>query len=223
MSKAISYSRHGLYKKCPASYEWQYILGHKEEFDPGPAAMRGTRIHNSIEDWFNGTGDLDEEIPFKVAEWLNEYYIDAQAEKCIAHPEMEFCLNKDWGFTEFDAEDGYIRGFMDNVFVYPDRVHVHEYKTGREYDEHEHQKQLYAMVCLLKYPDIPHVTVESIYIDGKKRKPTTYSRAHLHSMQYTWKREIDKMFIPIYPARPGMHCRWCPKSSQHKEGPCQLG
>jgi hypothetical protein len=224
MSKAVSFSRNSLYKKCPASYEWQYVLGHKEEFNPGPAALRGTRIHDSIEQGFlmQSKEPFDPEIPEKVSLWLQEPLQDSITGKCQAFPEMQFCLNAEWESVEFDAEDGYIRGFMDNVFVYENRVHVHEYKTGRKYDEHAHQKQLYAMVCLLLYPDISEVTVEGIYIDSKEREATIYSRSHLTSMKYTWKREIDRMFIPMYPARPGIQCRWCPKSS-NKGGTCQLG
>jgi hypothetical protein len=200
-------------------------LGNKEDYNPGPAAIRGTRIHDSIEEAFlvQNFDNLDAEIPDVVRGWLLEHFNEFVAGKCEARPEMAFCLTEQWEPTEFDADDGYIRGYMDNVFVYPDRVHVHEYKTGQEYDEHAQQKQLYAMVCLILFPDITEVVVEGIYIDGKKRQPTTYSRAHLPSMQYSWKREIDKMFVPIYPARPGMHCRWCPKSSKKEGGSCPLG
>ncbi len=65
MSKAASFSRVALYRKCPASYEWQYVLGNRNERPPGPAAMRGTRIHNSIEEYFLGTGDLDTRGSYK--------------------------------------------------------------------------------------------------------------------------------------------------------------
>jgi hypothetical protein len=116
---------------------------------------------------------------------------------------------------------------MDNLFVRRQdnlvtEVVIDEYKTGQEYDEHAHQKQLYAMVAMVLYPQIEHVQVCGVYIDKGKIYPTTYNRAHLHSMKYTWKREIDKLSVPIYPARPGMHCRWCPKSNK-RGGPCQVG
>ena len=225
MSKAVSYSRHGMYNKCPASYEWQYVLGNKQDYNPGPAAQRGTRIHDSIEQAFllEDPNHFDQEIPDKVRLWLMEEFNCAVAGKCEARPEMQFCLDSEWNPVDFDSEDGYIRGFIDNVFVYPERVHAHEYKTGKEYDDHVHQKQLYAMVLMLLFPDVPEVVVEGIYIDQGKRVPTTYSRAHLNSMKFHWKLEIDKMFVPIYPARPGMHCRWCPKSHKHNDGPCKVG
>jgi hypothetical protein len=135
---------------------------------------------------------------------------------------MEFALTKDWEATEFDADDAYVRGFMDNVFVYPDRLCIHEYKTGQEYDDHADQKALYAMIAMLLFPDHNSVEIKGMYIDKQKEVVNTYSRALLHSMKYHWKREIDKLSVPIYPTRPGGHCRWCPKSNKGG-GPCPLG
>jgi len=222
MSNAASFSRVQTYKKCPASYEWQYVLGNRDDYNPGPAALRGTRIHESIEQAFlqNDVTLLDDEIPSKIIGTLLEHHDRVD---CECRPEMEFALTKDWEPTEFEAEDAYVRGFMDNVFIYPDKVIVHEYKTGNIYDEHAEQKQLYALVALVLWPNVEEVQVVGVYIDKSKVVPTTYSRAHLPSMKFMWQREIDKLSLPMYPARPGMHCRWCPKSSKHGDGPCQLG
>ncbi len=220
MSNAVSFSRWNLYRNCPASYEWQYVLGNKRPFDPTGPAARGTRIHNSIESAYleGDDGLLDDEIPLKMKQHVLSHW-----ECTDVRPEMEFCLNDKWEvLDDFEHEDGFVRGFMDNVFVYPDKLVVHEYKTGREYDEHADQKALYGMVCLSIFPEYDSVTVEGVYLDSKKVKPTNYTRTMLMSMQFHWAREIKKLQIPIYPARPGMHCRWCPKS--HKQGgPCQLG
>ena len=227
MSKAVSYSRMSGYKKCPASYEWQYVLGHKEEFNPGPAALRGLEIHGSIEDYYNGKRDaLHHEIPDKMAEHILKHH---GKEDWIFYPEYEFALTKDWTPTTFDAEDAFVRGYIDNLLTRVDvdqnvvEVIVDEYKTGQIYPEHAEQKALYALVAMCLYPDIPQVEVVGVYIDKKKLHPTKYGRAMLFSMKHQWKRDIEKMSIPIYPARPGMHCRWCPKSSKHKEGPCKVG
>lgn len=223
MSDAVSFSRMQGYKKCPASYEWKYLLGNPGN-PPGPAAARGTRIHNSIEDFHNGVGDLDEEIPLVMADYVNTYY-DVDGWK--AYPELEFGFTSDWEITTFEADDCYIRGKMDGVFVEgpwvdPTRVVIDEYKTGKEYPEHADQKAMYALASLVIWPTIESVVVSGVYLDLKKIKPTTYMRAHLPAMQFEWKRQIDKLKIPIYPARPGFHCRWCTKS--HKGGgPCQVG
>jgi hypothetical protein len=214
------------YKKCPANYQWQYILGNVRKDPPSPAAQRGLTIHQSIEDFHNHEGCLHEDIPIVIAEHINLYY---NVPEWTAYPEYEFAVTNEWIPTQFDNDNAYIRGYMDNLFVRhcPDtkdvtEVVVDEYKTGQEYDEHAQQKQLYAMICFVLFPEVNSVVVNGVYIDKKKIVPTAYSRAHLHSMQYTWDREIAKLSVPIYPARPGMHCRWCPKSKE-KGGPCQLG
>lgn len=224
MSNAASFSRVQTYKKCPAMYEWQYILGNKDERGPGPAAERGTRIHNSIEQAFltRNLNLLDVEVPTKIRSILQMCMHDVTSEMCETRPEMVFALTRDWEPTEFEAEDAYVRGFMDGVFVYEDKVLIHEYKTGKEYDEHAEQKQLYAMVAMIMFPEIQEVEVIGVYIDQCKLKPTTYSRAHLNSMKFTWQRQIDKMAIASYPTRPGMHCRWCNKSAK-AGGPCPYG
>ncbi len=222
MSQAVSFSRWALYNNCPASYEWQYILGNKREDGPGVAAARGTRIHNSIENAYLAKDEslIDVEVKGRIRATVLEHF---SVEGVEVMPEMPFALTKDWGVTEFDADDAYVRGFMDNVFVYPDKVRIHEYKTGKEYPDHAQQKSLYGMVALIMWPEIDDIEVKGVYIDQAKTSPTPYSRSHLHSMKYTWKRNIDKMFLPMYPARPGFHCRWCPKSSKHADGPCKLG
>ena len=113
MSKAASYSRYGLYKKCPASFEWQYILGHKQEYSPGPAAIRGTRVHKSIEDFFLADSGLDDEIPLEVGLHICKH----DPNKCTITPELEFALTKEWEPTTFEAEDAYVRGYIDGVFL----------------------------------------------------------------------------------------------------------
>ncbi len=223
MSKAVSYSRMSLYKKCPASYEWQYVLGNKQPFVPGSAASRGLDIHQSIEDWYKGEGELHDEIPDKMIKHLGPTYSDTQIGKCEAHPEYEFALNVDWEPCGFDDDEAVIRGYIDNLFLYEDKVVIHEYKTGREYHEHEDQKLLYGIIALTLWHQYSECLIEGIYLDLKKVVPTRVNRTFLKKMQEVWKRDIAKLDVPIYPARPGIHCRWCPKSSKKEGGVCQLG
>lgn len=224
MSNAISFSRAALYKKCPASYEWQYVLGNRDEREPGAAASRGTLIHNSIEEYYNQIHDeLHPEIPSKVGGYLREFKAHVVEKACGVMPEMPFALTEEWKACDFDAEEALLRGFMDCVFTYPEHVAIHEYKTGKEYDEHADQKQLYAAVALTIFDHVDEVEVVGVYIDQKKLVPTRYNRAHLPAMKHTWERLIDQMNTPIYPARPGFHCRWCPKSKRHNGGMCEVG
>lgn len=215
-----SFSRISTYKKCPASYEWQYVLGNRSSDSPGPAAERGTRIHNSIEAFFRAEGDLDPEIEPRMRAYFERIAADDTIQNVM--PEMEFALDHNWEPTAFEANDTWVRGFMDNVFFYEDELIIHEYKTGREYDEHDDQKSLYATVALTLFDRYSRVEVVGIYLDQNKMKPTVYERSFLFTYKMKWEREINKLHLPMYPARPGMHCRWCPKSKGNG-GPCPVG
>ncbi|MCA1807822.1 MAG: PD-(D/E)XK nuclease family protein [Actinobacteria bacterium] len=219
----MSFSQWALYNKCPASYEWQYVLGHKREFVAGGAAARGTRIHDSIEQRFLQDADYDDEIPQKIIDTIEPHYRAYKNGECDARPELPIAVTHEWQSTSFEADDAMLRGFIDNSYFYPEKVILDEYKTGQVYDEHVHQKQLYAGMILSVMDGIEEVVVRGIYIDKKKVEPTTYSRAHLPAIQFTWETYLKKMKIPMYPANPGMHCRWCPKSSKHGDGPCNVG
>lgn len=218
MPRPASFSSIQTYKKCPAQYNYKYNLGMKDDRPPGPAALRGTAIHNSIEDHYNFDSELHEEIPPMLVAHITEH-----KGKCEdVRPEMKFAFTRDWEPCDFDDEEAYVRGFMDNVFVYPDRIVVHEYKTGQEYPEHEEQKALYGMACLILFPDYEEVVVEGVYIDKKYKKTSTYNRLQLMSMKFMWQKDIDKLQFDIFPARPGQHCRWCP-ASKLAGGPCKVG
>lgn len=217
MSNAASFSRVMTYEKCPAQYNYKYNLGLRDD-GPGPAAARGTLIHSSIEEYSLGNGELHQEIPQKIVDHINKNLEWAEE----VFPEMEFAFTNKWEECEFNDEHCFVRGYMDNVYLSSTKVVVDEYKTGREYPEHDDQKALYGLGILTKFPQFDSVTINGVYIDQKKVKPTTYDRSSMTSMRYMWERRIGKLQLDIYPARPGLHCRWCP-ASKGKGGPCKLG
>lgn len=222
MSNAISYSRYSMYEKCPAQYNYRYLEKSVDGGVGGPAAQRGDRIHKGIEDYYLLRGELPEEVSGTIRAKLEKMREVVQAGKCTVAPEMEFALDQALEPTAFDAEDCYVRGFLDNVFIYDSEIVIHEYKTGKVYPEHDLQRALYGFVGLILFPRVEEIPVEGIYIDQNKVVTSKFMRAHLPAMTLMWRNRLDKMSIPIYPARPGLHCRWCP-ASKARGGPCQLG
>jgi len=217
MPRAVSFSGLMTYEKCPAQYDYKYNQGLRDD-GPGPAAARGTQVHKSIEDYYLNDGELHDAIPIQMRK-----VICGPKDTCKeVYPELAFSFTENWEPTEFEAEDAFVRGYMDNVIVNPDKLLVHEYKTGSIYPEHEDQKALYALASLLLFPDYDTVEVQGIYIDKKKVVPSTYGRVSITSMKFMWAKRINKVHLNIYPARPGLHCRWC-VASKAKGGPCQVG
>jgi len=205
------------YEKCPAQYDYKYNKGLKGD-PPGPAAARGTRIHKSIEEYYLNDGELDHEIPMQIRRAVCQ-----PKDVCEeVYPELEFAFTEKWEQTEFEADDAFVRGFMDNVFVLPDSLLVHEYKTGSVYPEHDDQKALYGLASLILFKEFDTVEVAGVYLDKKKVVPTRFDRSSIMPMKMMWTKRINRVHLGDYPARPGFHCRWCP-ASKLKGGPCLLG
>ena len=90
--RAWSYSALKIYEECPYRTYISRVKGVKEP--SGPAADRGTQIHQYAEDYVNGTmGEMPKELhKFKDQfEELRELYINAKVEL-----EGEWAFDLDW-------------------------------------------------------------------------------------------------------------------------------
>ena len=112
-----------------------------------------------------------------------------------------------------------IRGFMDNVYN-GDKLVVHEWKTGKEYDSHSLQRSLYGLASLLLFPEYDDVEVITVYLDQKVNRPTKFTKGQQLTYQWVWQRHINKTRPPQpYPMRPSWKCRFC-NYSKNRGGKC---
>ena len=208
---AVSYSGIGSYNQCPSRFKRRYVtkeIVKEPPQDPSSGAGRGLRIHQSVEDCLSGkTKKVDPEIQKMYGEWILSIAEDST-------PELEFAFNNMWERVAFDDPEAMIRGFIDNIHK-TDKLVVHEWKTGKVYDTHADQRALYALACLLIYPEFETVEVICVYFDQGKNVNTHYNRAELATYKWMWERKINKTKPPqAYPMRPGWYCGWCPYSSK---------
>ncbi len=207
----VSYSGLGSYDKCPSQFQRKYVTKeHGAPYISSPAASRGIGLHKAVEDLINGkTDSLPKEIEF-----YTQFFTALRNQGAVA--EEKFCFNKEWEPVDFeDHEAGMIRGLMDiTMYIKTEKdSNVYELKSGKVYDDHPHQRNLYGMVHLLNHPDIETVTVTGVYMDLKKNEATTYYQNMMSSYKYMWQRKINKVQPPQpYPMRPGWYCRSCPYS-----------
>ena len=214
----VSYSGLGSYNKCPSQFKRRYIT--KEQgagYVSAPAAERGTRLHKSVEDLINGKIDR---LPEEINQYT-QFFLNLREQGAIA--EKKFCLTQNWQFTDFeDHENGMIRGMIDVTLPDPEEKEhtVYELKTGKEYDDHPQQRNLYGMVELMAYPKVEKVRVIGVYMDLNLNRETTYYQNMIESYRYLWLRKINKVQPPQpYPMRPGWYCKFCPYS-KGKGGLC---
>ena len=213
----VSYSGLGMYTKCPSSFHRKYNLKEEVKYPPtrenAPAMFRGTDIHNSIEHCLLGERE-------DVHEDIHDYLPWILSMREHSKPELEFAFDLNWEPVAFDAEDARIRGFMDNVHVGDDELVVHEWKTGKMYDEHSKQRNLYGLACLILFPKYDKVRVITVYLDQRKNVETTYHMSMISTYKYMWDRHINKVYPPQpYPMRPGWYCRFC-NYSKNSGGKC---
>ncbi len=216
-----SYSKLGVYKQCPAKFSFKYRDKFHVERTTSPQMSRGLAMHESIEHYLLQQTDMLHE---ELNEKFGLYFMNLRADyECM--PERKFCFNKNWSVVDWDDPDGYIRGIMDNVYMHDKTLVVQDWKTGKVYDDHAEQRELYAMLGMLEFP-ADNVNVQNVYLD--QRYPyvsQSFSRENLPALQLKWTQKIEQLeadenMIPM----PQYLCRWCPYSSVHNEGdrPCRF-
>ncbi len=214
-----SYSRLSTFTQCPAKYNWSYVDKVDVERISSPAMERGTKIHNSLEAFVKRETEI---LHPDIHEHYGQFMFSIR-ENYECFPESRWAF--DWLLRPcaYDEPMCMIRGFMDLKFVPEnDNVQVYEYKTGKIYDEHAHQRWIYGVAALLEHPEKKGVDVTTVYLDQKKNVKTFYPSHMLREykpMLIDEIREVDECeeFIP----KPQFLCRWCNFSKQNG-GPCSF-
>jgi hypothetical protein len=99
-------------------------------------------------------------------------------------------------------------------------VYVYDWKTGRIYDDHSDQRELYALQAFAKYPEAKKVQAEHVYLDSNERRAMLYHRFEIDAIQKRWDLRFKKLEEATeFPYNPQPGCQWCPYS-QAKGGPC---
>lgn len=222
--RAWSYSALKVFEECP--YRSYIAKVKKIQETSGPAAQRGTVIHEEAEQYVDGTlGEFPESCKKFKSEFeeLRQLFIDAKVE-----------LEGEWGFDLDWQPVGWMEGstwarIKLDALVHQDEqsARVIDYKTGKKWGNeiaHAQQGLLYAIGTFFRYPQLEFVQTEFWYLDKGETTRKQYTREQ--AMQFTagWHRRAIKMttateFDPT-PSKDA--CRWC---SYRKSDPpeCQWG
>lgn len=210
-----SYSSISTWEECAARYAYSYIYKLPEP-DPGPAAMRGTRLHKDAEDYLNNKTD-EVAAPYELRKIAKNLW-DMKNQGALA--EAVFLVDRDWKPVE-DQSQAFVKGIIDAHYFEGPVLHVRDFKSGREYPTHRSQLELYSVLGLLKYPHAERAESAAIYIDGGYQgQDGSIIPAMLPSLIDKWTTKIvaieaDNDFI----ANPGSACKWCP-FKKSMGGPC---
>lgn len=215
---AKSYSRYSTHKQCGAKYKFQYIDKYPTPERSGPQAERGTNMHKMVEDIVNEV--VDE--PSEEFSNLKPYVPFLHGLRGKATPELEFYLNEDWEACH--KSEAWIRGFIDMIVPASadNWIYVHEWKSGKEYDDHVFQRHFYSTVAMALFPEPVGVHCMGVYLDQGRNVTNTYERSMERTYRYLWKNRMDALDVEeSWVPNPGFQCRWCP-FSRDKGGPCRF-
>lgn len=210
--KPISYSGISLWKQCPALWRDQYILGNRQP--SGPAAERGTQLHNALEDFFNG------KIPYPsgdptLKKW-KDFMLGLRKYSPIA--EGECAVTRDWTPCDFNDPNAYIRGKKDLEIPMGDTLLLFDWKSGKIYNDHVHQGEAYTALS----PGYERYKIKFVYLDIPHVIQTwEYDRKDWERIQAGLIETVEEIRNATeFPATPGDKCTWC-HMSWRRGGDCK--
>ncbi len=209
--RAWSYSALKVFEEC--RYR-SYIQKVKYIPEPsGPAAERGSVIHQEAEDFV--AGKLDS-LPASLKKFQSEFeelknlYADAKVEL-----EGEWGFDVDWNPVGWIGRDTWARIKLD-ALVHEDEqsARIIDYKTGKKFGNeipHSQQGLLYAIGAFQRYPELQYAQVEFWYLDKAETTKKPYTRAQAMQFLPSWhKRGIIMTTATEFDPNPSKYnCRWC--------------
>tara|TARA_A100001391_G_scaffold161661_1_gene120566 strand:- start:786 stop:1547 length:762 start_codon:yes stop_codon:yes gene_type:complete len=206
-----SYSRLKNFEECPYKV---FIDAVKKIKQPsGPAAERGTEIHDAGEQFVKGDTDLlrDEYSHFDQDMRLaRDMYSEGKAEV-----EGEWGFTTDWKPTGWMDKDTWARIKLD-LLMRPTETsaRVVDYKTGKKIGNelsHKQQGNLYAVGTFMRYPEIEYIEVEFWYLDQNDIMRSSFTRESALKFLPVWNRRALALTTATTwkPTPSPKACRFC--------------
>lgn len=220
--KSWSYSRLLDFESCPLKAKLKYV--DKIVESSGPAAERGTMIHQLAEDFVCGK---IKKLPVELVKFSDEFLAlrNRFVEKAVSL-EGEWGFDRDWNKSTY--KDAWVRIKLDARIV-KSKTHsiVVDYKTGKRFGnevKHGEQVVLYGIAELLREPHVESVDVELWYLDVDELISTRFTREKLLRFLPSFeKRGVKITTATQFPPNPNLFsCKWCPYGPA-KSGDCKYG
>jgi len=213
--KTWSYSGYKCYCQCPLKAKFKRV---DKLMEPGSPAMdRGTAIHQLAQDFVEGNlKSVPDELKLFSAAFK---MLRKQEAEC----ELEWGFNASWEPCAYMGKDIWLRVKTDVIYGDPNgALTIIDHKTGRIYDDHKEQLQLYALAGFLRNPNARQITAQDWYLDQDAMTEEVFLAEQMPALKATWDRNIYPMLHDtIFPAKPGPLCKYC-HFRRSNGGPCSF-
>ena len=209
--RAWSHSALKTFESCAYKTYLAKVKRIKEDY--GPAAARGTDIHQQAEDYVNATlGEFPDTLNKLKKEFKN-------MRKLYASGTVE--LEGDWGFTRQWEPCGWMdptvwaRVKLDALIHETETsARVIDYKTGKQFGNeisHSQQALTYAIASFFRYPELQIVKAEIWYLDHGTTSEQVYTRDEAMVFMPKLHERATTMTTALkFPPNPSnVACRWC--------------
>lgn len=182
--------------------------------EPGPALLRGTRVHDELEKFVTGE---QAELPAEAHRFeVNLNHLRDLYNTGVVEIEEDWGFTKEWESCSWKAPDLWAKMKLDAI--HHDGEHscvVIDYKTGKKVgNELKHMDQgiVYAIGAMMKYPKKHFFQVEFWYIDDGGKLIKKFTRTDLMMiLPRLEERAYSLTTASTFPPVPSRHnCRWCP-------------
>ena len=221
---AWSHSTLKTYETCPYRIYISKVKRISEDY--GPAAKRGSVIHEEAEHYVEGTLA---EFPDSLKKFTTQFeHLRNMYDEGKVELEGEWGFTIDWEPCGWMAPNVWARVKLD-AMVHEDKTsaRVIDYKTGKQFGNeitHGQQALTYAIGTFLRYPDLQHVQTELWYLDHGTTMEQSYTRDQaLLFLPKLHERAIAMTTAEKFPPNPSKaNCRWC-SYKNGEEPPCKWG
>lgn len=209
-----SYTHIDTFGTCPHQYHWKYILKNKEPTTP--EMEEGRRAHDALEKRVAANIALAPQY----AKWeplAASIVTMAQNSGAQIRTEMKVAVDRNLQPCDFFAKDVYGRGALDVSILWPERMYIGDWKTGKT-REKDFQVMIFAFFGFLSYPKVNKVTACNIWLPTMKPgTPYNYDRGELPRIWSEIYLKLSAMEIAAarddWPKRQSPLCAYCPVTS----------
>jgi RecB family exonuclease len=215
---AHSLSKLGTFEQCAAKYKFRY-LDKLPQGQKSAAASRGIDLHETIDAFIQRRVDGPLQSPLDFYQGFLERI---RAVDGILS-EFQYGVDRSWVGVDgpWNSEDMWLRAVFDTLVPPIDgQAEVFDWKSGKIYENHRDQRELYACLALAKYPEATRVRATSVYLDIGQQRGEIYFPNDIFDARSRWANRLGRLDAATeFPFNPQYSCRWCPYSKA-QGGPC---
>ena len=209
-----SFSSLSNFEKCP-----YHLYLSKVERCPdvaGPAANRGTEIHDKAENYINGT-TVSDDLPKELGKF-EELFVDMRSRypEGMLHVEEDWAFTREWESTGWSEKNTWLRMKLDALDVESETsAQVYDWKTGQKWGnevKHGQQALLYVIATFVLFPKLEFVKSNMVYLDKGLVMSSSYTRdqAMMFFDRLNLRFNTATTCLDFKPTPNASSCKWCP-------------